>query len=161
MEQKSTKSLNVTQDYYNESKSISAIEIKEFSIIYLIINNLKFFIDNINLIKNIKLFNLDNSIIFKKIISGIEDKSLRDFKDLNIEEQVLKRITKFASIKYILDKSDVNDEKIMYLLDEIKRDLKNLELEMRIQELESKFSEDFNENTFNELKELKKLQKIN
>ena len=158
---KSTKSLNVTQDYYNESKSISAIEIKEFSIIYLIINNLKFFIDNINLIRNIKLFNLDNSIIFKKIISGIEDKSLRDFKDLNIEEQVLKRITKFASIKYILDKSDVNDEKIMYLLDEIKRDLKNLELEMRIQELESKFSEDFNENTFNELKELKKLQKIN
>ena len=86
---------------------------------------------------------------------------MRDFKDLNIEEQVLKRITKFASIKYILDKSDVNDEKIMYLLDEIKRDLKNLELEMRIQELESKFSEDFNENTFNELKELKKLQKIN
>ena len=44
---------------------------------------------------------------------------------------------------------------------EIKRDLKNYELEKRIEELESKFSKDFNENTFNELKELKKLQKIN
>ena len=45
--------------------------------------------------------------------------------------------------------------------DEIKRDLKNTELELRIEELESKFSKDFSENTFNELKELKKQQKIN
>ena len=44
---------------------------------------------------------------------------------------------------------------------EIKRDIKNFELEVRIDELESKFSQDFNENTFNELKELKKLQKPN
>ena len=36
------------------------------------------------------------------------------------------------------------------------RDLKNYELEFRIQELESKFSKDLSENTFNELKELKK-----
>ena len=42
-----------------------------------------------------------------------------------------------------------------------KRDLKNYELEMRIEELEAKFSKDFNETTFNELKELKKLQKTN
>ena len=39
--------------------------------------------------------------------------------------------------------------------------MKNIELEKRIEELESKFSLDFNENTFNELKQLKKLQKIN
>ena len=47
------------------------------------------------------------------------------------------------------------------IFNEIRRDIKNYELEMRIEELESKFSNDFNENTFNELKELKKLQKIN
>ena len=46
-------------------------------------------------------------------------------------------------------------------LDEIKRDLKHHELELRIEELETKFSKDFSENTFNELKELKKLQKTN
>ena len=39
--------------------------------------------------------------------------------------------------------------------------IKNYELEVRIEELEAKFSKDFNENTFNELKELKKLQKTN
>ena len=47
------------------------------------------------------------------------------------------------------------------LLNEIIRDLKNYELELRIEELESKFAEDFSENTFNEIRELKKLQNIN
>ena len=55
-----------------------------------------------------------------------------------------------------------NDEyKIIELLEEIIRDIKNYELELRIEELESKFSKDLNENTFNEIRELKKLQKIN
>ena len=44
---------------------------------------------------------------------------------------------------------------------EILRDIKNYELEFRIAELESKFSKDLSEATFNELKELKKQQKIN
>jgi len=39
--------------------------------------------------------------------------------------------------------------------------LKNHELEIRIEELESRFSKDLSEVTFNELKELKKQQKIN
>ena len=157
----SSKSLNITQDYYNESKSITAVEIKEFSLIYLIINNLRFFKKNLTLVENIKLFNLDNSIIFKKVVSGLRDNSLEKIEDLNIEDQILKRINKFASIKYIINNNENNYEKITFIFEEITRDLKNLELELRIAELESKFSKDFNENTFNELKELKKLQKIN
>ena len=58
-------------------------------------------------------------------------------------------------------KSDENDEKILEILNEIVRDLKNHELEIRISDLESKFSKDLSEATFNELKELKKQQKIN
>ncbi len=46
-------------------------------------------------------------------------------------------------------------------MDEIIKDLKNYELEKRIEELESKFSKDLSESTFNEIKELKKLQKVN
>ena len=55
----------------------------------------------------------------------------------------------------------MHEREIIEILDELKRDLKNYELEKRIEELESKFSQDFSENTFKELKELKKLQKIN
>jgi len=47
------------------------------------------------------------------------------------------------------------------LLEEIIRDLKNYELEFRIEELESQFSKDLSESTFNEIRELKKLQNIN
>ena len=54
-----------------------------------------------------------------------------------------------------------NDQQILDLLEEIIRDLKNYELEYRIEQLESKFSKDLSESTFNELTELKKLQKTN
>ena len=59
-------------------------------------------------------------------------------------------------VKYLND-----DAKILEILIELIRDLKNYELEIRIEELESRFSKDLSEVTFNELKELKKLQKIN
>ena len=42
------------------------------------------------------------------------------------------------------------------LFEEISRDLKNYDLEFRIEELESKFSKDLSESTFNEIRELKK-----
>ena len=53
------------------------------------------------------------------------------------------------------------DEKIESILNEVIRDLKNYELEIRILDLEEKFSKDLSEDTFNELKELKKLQNLN
>ena len=53
------------------------------------------------------------------------------------------------------------DHEIIELLEDIARDLNNYDLEFRIQELESKFSKDLSETTFNELKELKKKQNIN
>ena len=40
----------------------------------------------------------------------------------------------------------------------MKKDLKNLVLEIKINDLESKFAKDLSENTFNEIIELKKLQ---
>ena len=44
---------------------------------------------------------------------------------------------------------------------QIKKDLKTYSLELRIQELESKFAQDFNQNTFDEIRRLKKEQNIN
>ena len=52
-------------------------------------------------------------------------------------------------------------ENTIKLGERIIKDLKNYELEQRISELESKFSKDMSESTFNQIKELKKQQKIN
>ena len=54
-----------------------------------------------------------------------------------------------------------DDQKIIEFLEDVSRDLMNYDLEFRIQELESKFSVDMSETTFNELKELKKKQNLN
>ena len=61
--------------------------------------------------------------------------------------------------KHILNNHKNDQQKIFELLDEISRDLKNHELELRIEELESKFSKDLSESTFNEIKELKEQKK--
>ena len=80
---------------------------------------------------------------------------------MNIDQNLIERVLKYASIKHIVLKNFNDDEKILEILSEILRDLKNHELEIRIEELESRFSKDLSEVTFNELKELKKQQKIN
>ena len=74
---------------------------------------------------------------------------------------MLEKINKFAPIKHILKNKPKNDNQVIELLDDISKDLFNYDLELRIQELESRFSVDMSETTFNELKELKKKQNIN
>ena len=81
--------------------------------------------------------------------------------DLNLDEQLLNKINKFAPIKYIIKNQSNDDQKIIEFLEDVSRDLINFDLEFRIQELESKFSVDMNETTFNELKELKKKHNLN
>ena len=156
-----SKSLNVTQKQFEKTKSLSAIEVKEYSILCLILKNLKFFCLHTELLNEIKLFTKENIIIFEKLKSEINVKKNVNIEDLSIDREILEKILNFSSIKYILDKKNLTKENILEIFNEILRDLKNFELEARIEELESKFSQDFSENTFNELKELKKLQKIN
>ena len=158
---KKAKSLKSTQNYFNQTKNLSSIEIKEFSFLYLIINNLEIIKNNLNLVENVKLFSNENKIIFESILDKIKIPETTLVNDLLIDQQILEKISKFASIKHILKKLENDEYKIIELLEEIIRDIKNYELELRIEELESKFSKDLNENTFNEIRELKKLQKIN
>jgi len=158
---KKIKSLKATQKYFNESKYITQIEIKEFSLLYLILNNLDFFQKNINLIENIKLFTKENKLVLSSIMTKLQSAESFSLDDLSIDSQLIDKIFKFASIKHILKNSKKDENKAVYLLEEIIRDLKNYELELRIEELESKFAKDLSENTFNEIRELKKKQNIN
>ena len=158
---KQTKSLKKTQNYYNETKSLKPIEIKEFSLLYIILKKPHLVRENYHLIENVKLFSNENKIIFRQILKETNNLEKTDFENINIDQNLIDRILKYASIRHILEKNYNDDEKILEILNEILRDIKNYELEFRITELESKFSKDLSEATFNELKELKKRQKIN
>jgi len=158
---KKTQSLKSTQKYFHETKTLSQIELKEFSFLYLIINNMEIVQENLRLIENVKLFTKENKLVFENIFNKLahEEKILID--EINVDKVLLDKIYKFASIKHILSNYKNDASKVLELLEEIIRDLKNYELEFRIEELESKFSKDLSESTFNEIRELKKLQKIN
>ena len=158
---KKTKTLESTKKYFNESQSLTGVELKEFSLLYLVMNNLTLLQSNTHLIENIKLFTKVNIQIFKIIIDKLKSGERISIEDLNLDKQLLDRINKFAPIKHILKNKLDNDQEIIELLEDISRDLMNYDLEFRIQELESKFSKDLSEATFNELKELKKKQNIN
>ncbi|MEC7179701.1 MAG: DNA primase, partial [Pseudomonadota bacterium] len=158
---KKTKSLESTKRYFQESQSLTGVELKEFSLLYLVINNLDLMQANIHLIENIKLFSELNKKIFEMIIEKLKSDTHISVQDLNLDIQLTEKINKFASIKHILKNQPDDDQKIIELLEDISRDLMNYNLEFRIQELESKFSVDMSESTFNELKELKKKQNLN
>ena len=155
------RSLKITQNKYNERKSLSSIEVKEINFLSIILNNLNIFNENFELLEDVKLFTKENILIFNKIYDKLKSDNTMDLESLHIDRQIIEKINKFSSVRYILEKVEIKKEDIINSYQEIKRDLKNYELEMRIEELEAKFSKDFNETTFNELKELKKLQKTN
>ena len=158
---KKTKSLATTKKHYNDSKSLTGVELKEFSLIYLMINNLDLIQENIHLVEDIKLFTDVNKQIFEKILLKLKSGEKLSINQLDIDAQLIDKIIKFAPIKYILKNKPNNEHEVIEILDDISRDLNNYDLEFRIQELESKFSKDLSEATFNELKELKKKQNIN
>jgi len=158
---KKTKSLDSTKKYFNESQSLTGVELKEFSLLYLVINNLALLQANLHLIENIKLFTELNKKIFEMIIEKLKSGKKIDISSLDLDKQLVDRINKFAPIKHILKSKSKDENKITELLEDISRDLINYDLDFRIQELESKFSRDMSESTFNELKELKKKQNLN
>ena len=124
-------------------------------------NNLDIFQENIHLIENIKLFTSENKLIYDSLLSKLKSGEKLSLDNLSIDTQLIDKIFKFASIKHILNSNQNDQDKMFELLEEVSRDLKNYDLELRIEELESKFSQDLSESTFNELRELKKQKNIN
>ena len=158
---KKVKSLQSTQKHFNESKLLSGVELKEFSLLYLVMNNLDLFQENIHMIENINLFSEENKLILETLITKLKSGEKLTLDQIPIDPQLTEKIFKFASIKHILNNHQNDQNKMFELLEEVSRDLKNYDLEFRIEELESKFSKDLSESTFNEIRELKKQKNIN
>ncbi len=152
------KPLDKTKKLVKDTESFSSIDIKEFCLLYIIVNNLNFFYQRSDLLENVKFFKKENGMIFTKILECLKSGNLDT---LQIDNQLLDQIEKYANIKHIVHKDDKDESKIVEIFNDIKNELKTHDLELRIQELESKFAEDFNQNTFDEINRLKKEQNIN
>ena len=155
---RSNKPLDKTKKLVKDTESFSSIDIKEFCLLYIVVNNLNFFFQRSDLLENVKFFKKENGLIFEKIMECLRSGNLDS---LQIDNQLLEQIEKYANIKHIILKDDKDESKIVEIFSDIKSELKTHDLELRIQELESKFAEDFNQNTFDEINRLKKEQNIN
>ena len=158
---KPIKSLDSTKRIFKDSQSLTRVELKEYSLLYLLINNLNLIQENLHLVDNIKLFTKVNRQIFEELLLKLKTGEQPSINEMSIDKQLLDKIDKFAPIKNLLKNKSKNNYEVIELFEDISRDLTNYDLEHRINELESKFSKDLSEVTFNELKELKKKQNIN
>ncbi len=154
-------SLSATKQIYNETISITKEQLQEFSIFYLIINNFNFFKKNVSTLNDLKFITENGEKVFSELLKLLNSEDEINSNMLPIDSDMLNKINKFASVKHISKNIQRDENKLEEIFNEMKKDLKNLFIDKRISQLESKFSENMDENTFNEIKELKKLQNNN
>ena len=155
---KKARSLEITKNIFKETQKFSSIQIKELSLLYIILNNLDFFYHRLDLFEDLFFFSKENKILFQLVEQSLKN---GDYNNIDIDKNFLENINKFATVKHIIKKNDADHSKLSEIFEDIKKDLKTYSLELRIQELESKFAQDFNQNTFDEIRRLKKEQNIN
>ena len=103
----------------------------------------------------------NGSKVFNTLNELVKSNEEIDQNLLPIDQSSLDEIQKFASVKHISNNIKRDDMKLEEIFNEMKKDLKNLFIEKKISLLESKFSQDMDQNTFDEIIELKKLHNNN
>ena len=151
--------LQQTKEVYRQKNKFNEKELKEFSILYLIINNLDIFRKNIELVSEIN-FTTSLLIEFKqklidyllskdfldvhKIKSDIFDNKFKDLIDLVNTNAIVKIIAKNKS-----------EDEIIGIFNEIADELKAINLRDKIQYLEDKVSLNLDEKLYSELLSLR------
>ncbi len=156
---KRTNPLQKTKDLYKQKKKFEEKELKEFSILFLIINNLDVFRKNIELISE-TTFSNDLMMQFKqKLVGYLLSEKFFDRKELKIEDfdtrftNIVNLINMNAPVKIIsINKSE---EQIITMFNEITNEIKEIDLRKRIEFLEHKVSLNLDEKLYSELLSLR------
>ena len=148
--------LNETKTLHQKNNRFSKIQIKEFSILFIMLNYPEIVLKKIEDISKIIFFSEKNESLKKIIISSllegdngekIQSKISADYKKL-IEE-----IQENSSIQIIVKVK--NDEAILELLSELLIELEELNNLKKIESLEKKLINNLDENSYSELIKLK------
>ena len=144
-----------TKDTYKQRNKYEEIEFKEFSILFLVINNLDIFRKNIELISEISFSSNIVDEFKKKLIEYLLSEKFFDRKKLDIEDfenkykNVIEVIETNAPVKIIC--KDKNEEEIIIMFNEITSEIKKIDLKKKIESLEDKVSLNLDENLYKEL----------
>tara|TARA_B100000029_G_scaffold243245_1_gene240496 strand:- start:1568 stop:3355 length:1788 start_codon:yes stop_codon:yes gene_type:complete len=151
--------LQKTKELYEQKIKFSEKELKEFSILFLIINNLDLFMKDIEAISEITF---SSSIMLKlkqKLVEDMLSDSFQEDKKIILDESynqfkdIINKINLNAPVKMIA-KNKKKDE-ILIMFNEIMSEIKTINLKEKIDSLESKVSANLDEKLYSELLSLR------
>lgn len=156
---KNLKPLNKTKELTRKITRYSSFELKEFSLMYLFLNNIQIIKDQSKKFSLINFHNKDLEALKNVLINILE--KIETFKEFNLlkhlEEnnfgQIIKDINEFSSIKGISE--NLNEEKFSNFLKDLIEQVDNLKLESRLKDAEESLSKNMNEAQYNKLLSLK------
>ena len=156
---KITNPLQQTKDVYMQKNKFKEKELKEFSVLFLAINNLDIFRKNIELISEISLSNKTLNEFKQKLIEYLLSEKFFERKKIEIDDfdkkfnEIIEVINLNAPVKIIYKKK--NEEEIISIFNEILTEIKKIELQEKIEFLEDKVSLNLDENLYSELLSLR------
>ena len=147
--------LQKTKDVYRQRNKFEEKELKEFSILFLVINNLDIFRKKIELISEITFSNNIMNEFKKRLIDYLLSEKFFNRKKINLEDfeqkfrDIINLITMNAPIKII--HKNKNEAEIDLMFNEIINEIKKIELRKKIEFLEDKVSINLDETLYSEL----------
>jgi len=151
--------LQKTKDIYKQRNKFKEIDLKEFSILFLIINNLDIFRKKIELISELTFSNNAMNELKKRLIDYLLSEEFFDRKKLHLEDfekkfrDIINLIITNAPIKMIC--KNKNEAEIVLMFNEIINEIKKIELRKKIESLEDKVSINLDESLYSELLSLR------
>ena len=156
---KSTNPLQKTKDVYRQRNKFEEKELKEYSILFLVINNLDIFRKNIELLSEITFSDKLINEFKQKLLDYLLSEKFFDRKKLNFNnfeekfKKVINQINNDAPIKLIYKNKSENE--IILMFNETVNEIKKIELKKKIDTLEDKVSLNLDENLYTELLSLR------
>ena len=145
--------------YIKQRSRFEEKELKEFSILFLVINNLDIFRKNIESISEVNFSSNLMNEFKQKLIDYLLSEKFFDKKKLEINDfeekfkNIINQVNHNAPIKIIhKNKSDVE---IILMFSEIIKEIEKIELRKKIESLENKVSLNLDENLYSELLSLR------
>jgi len=156
---KNLKPLNKTKELTRKITRYSSFELKEFSLMYLFLNNPQILKDRIEKLSLIN-FNNNNLEELKKVLVKIFN-SIETFKEFNLAKhleqnnfgQIIRDVEEYSSVKGISE--NLSQEKFDNFLTDLVEQVNNLKLESKLKDAEESLSKNMNEAQYNELLSLK------
>ena len=151
--------LQETKDINKYRNKFEEIELKEFSILFLVINNLDFFRKKIELLSEIDFSNKFVNEFKQKIINYLLSEEFFERKKIKIEDfeekfrNIINLINNNAPVKIIC--KNKSEKEIIVIFNEIVAEIKKIKLRKEIDHLEEKVALNLDENLYSELLSLR------